>query len=290
MVFVFRRELGEGDTVKRTIENGPKGAAKLEKADGINWGRRVFVGFLGILVLSGLFWVVWLGLQPKPVGKIKLSRFRSGEILAQAVQQRLWDDLGSRNLWWLGLDLKDDFQLQFLKEFLREQDSQRLFQEIWLDQEAVGANFEAWDSRMQVFVFRERGRQMLEGLTGSSKPSGNRILLISEPRESTSLQKASLADYLKQHVQVDSLVFSNFPRERSEESQMNFPCETALGESSQYQLGCLVLQKARSLYRKKIDLPEPGERWGFLDQVGLHEYVFAFWAPGMGSKNPVKDP
>ncbi|MEI7972951.1 MAG: hypothetical protein WCH11_01135 [Bdellovibrio sp.] len=252
----------------------------------VNWGRRVFIGFLVILVLGGLSGVLWLGLQPKPVGKIKLSRFRSGELLAQAVQQRLWDELGSRGLWWLGLDLKDEFQLQFLKEFLREQDPKRSFQEIWVDQEVVGTSFETWDPRMQVFVFRERGRQMLEGLSGSANPSLRRILLVSEPRESTSLQKASLADYLKQHVDVDSLVFSNFPRERSEESQMTFPCETALGESSQYQLGCLVLQKARSLYRKKIEAPEPGERWGFLDQVGLNEYVFAFWAPGLSSRSP----
>ena len=71
---------------------------------------------------------------------------------------------------------------------------------------------------------------------------------------------------------IMSLIFSNFPRRREDESNLEIPCNTGPKDSEQTgSLGCLILQSSRVLYRKHL---KAGTWVGLLNQVGGSDYVF----------------
>ena len=230
-------------------------------------GKKIFLGVLILICVAGLGAVVWFGIQPKPIGKIKLSRFESPQVAAHAIEARLWEELRQQSQWWWGVDLNDGFQTGLLEEFVKNLPPESRFTSVWLDSNHLPPQLNL-QIPVQKLAFRENGQKLLDELG-----SGRRVLFVSHPMESTPLQKEGMVFFVRQRMPFSTLVMARFPRVRTEENLATFPCNTALGEASASTLGCLVMQRARGFYRKKLSGATKGDHIGFLDQVGEKDYV-----------------
>lgn len=236
--------------------------------------RLLFLGF-GFLMIAGIALVVSVGLKPRPVPKIKLSAFENEQVVANAIKLRFWQELrGASHVFW-GFDPSNTLQVRVLESLIPIVKSNELGPFTVLAQKDFLAENVGKSLGVEFLMDFSRGDA---GLAGQLNPKGfqNKIedsrffILVPLNYATQSIEKSparllmSTPDY-----KVLSLIATWLPRKRDEESQFPVPCETVpKSEDSLGRIGCLMLQSARTSYRKKME----GPIVGIADQTGSSEY------------------
>jgi hypothetical protein len=231
------------------------------------WTGTVLIG------ASLLFWFLVKDVQPQSVPKIKLSPFATPMVAANAVALRLQEELKATPVWLWGLNPSDQFQREVLKNFVTSPPGNfPPFEEIWVDQEtALDPQFFApHQIQVKVIAFKEDWRQVL-----AASDQRRRILVVTASPYAASFLSGGPAWQLTQGETKPwfySLIFADFPRQRDQEASMSFPCVLPHADATGTgDLGCRILQKARSLYRKAL---KPGGYVGTMDQVSGRDFLF----------------
>ncbi len=224
----------------------------------------VFGGMAGLIA-----WFSVSNIQPRAIPKIKLSAFETPRVAANSVWLRLQEELKSQSLWLWGLDPGDDFQIKVLQAFLAEPPGNAPgFDEIWLDREL---GFDLPQKTRMVF-FKSNDAQISSDMARAVEQNKRVLLVTATPYAASFLKEGPAWKLLQKQLPFYSLLFSDFPRRRSEEAKMAFPCilshadERGVGE-----LGCQIQQRARLLYRKT---QTAGARVGVMDQISGHDFLF----------------
>lgn len=232
---------------------------------------------LVFLILIGLSVTVYFVIQPRPVPKISWSHFSDSREFAQAVSHRLRLEIRDSRLLFLGVDPEVQEHYLVWKEFLIQQktegqaidvlgiDPYLPFKSLWTASlgEVVGEILE--------IDFNQEMERAFGGIEESLK-SQKRVAFLVPSLFSSQLLKISPASRAKERgLSPMSFSLSLFPRKREDEKNLSFPC---LSENRDIQgtrdLGCMILQKSRTLYRKKSI---PGKWPGVVDQVGVKDYL-----------------
>jgi len=226
--------------------------------------------FLGALMLSGLFFVFYFGIQPRPVKKIKMSRFDTPNVLAGAVFLRLNEELKAASILILGVEATHREAIQFLDQFTAYPSDEKLTYTRILWDQRLG---DPWISQpVEAFSLPENSAQIMSVLKQDLQ-EGRRTLVITEPWQSSQVIQQSGANQIKAQINesVTSLTVLNFPRNPAEEKDYPIKCDVGTADTTGLgPLGCLVRLKAKMNYRKKYP---PGSLVGTVDLVGLTDYL-----------------
>lgn len=235
-------------------------------------GKRIYLILLGIISIVGIGFMIYFGIQPRPVQKIKLSKFESPTVFANSVLLRLRQELRISPMAVLGVQTNlvlQAEQLQLWREFLsRNTEEGTRFDKVYIDSsletslfpEAEKVNFQdEFAQRLTEFAQLESEKQ--------------RVVLIVPTTYSTQMVPNSLAHYLNLNLPQKSLSLSmvDFPRSRELEKDFEFQCVVeGVDQTGVGPFGCLLLQSARAQYRRRF---QPGEKIGFMNQIGLLDYI-----------------
>lgn len=232
------------------------------------WSGLVLIALVGMVV------VLYYSLQPRPLDKIKLSVFDSPTVASNSLQLRLRQELINQNVLFWGLDPNQVLHWEILNEFLKTNaDPQLKFSKVLVDSssEPTGRlNF----AEAEIFDFTEAPEKLLS-LIQISRSQNQRLLIILPHVYASQKVPDSFAQVITQKYEIpaNSVLFVQVPRRRDQENKASIACNVADGDvNGTGRLGCLILQKARSLYLKKM---ESGKVVGYLDQIGGAEFVFA---------------
>ena len=225
----------------------------------------------GVLALSGLSVVLYFGIQPRPVEQISISVFSGPTQIAESLIFRLRQQLINQNILFLGIDPEQELHRQVVSEFLKaNNDPQTKFSKVIIDK---GIQISSAENVLTLNLNEEQ-QQVLQILQ-EAQATNQRVLVILLHVNASQKIPGSLAEIITQqaHVAANSILFVTVPRSRDHESDLSIPCNTAnADESGTGRLGCLILQKARSLYRKRFPA---GKLVGYLDQMGAKDFVFS---------------
>lgn len=248
---------------------------------------------LGILVVLGLAVSLYFSLQPRPIPKIRYSLFSSPKDMGQALTQRLRLEIKQAAVVFFGVDPLNPDQYQIVLGALEA-----------LRNEGEGLDFIVVDPNMpykaqiphqeeiELKLELERFSEGIRAAKGLNQrvavilPAIYATTLLEDSPVSRFLADEKLADEKLAHEKSAhekglgertlGLVFtiSHFPTSQAEERDLIYPCvpnqEDRVGAAN---LGCMIVSKAKTLYRKKNVGPK---RAGLVDQVGLSEYLVLF--------------
>lgn len=227
---------------------------------------------LAVVVLVGLTYVISLGLRPHPISKIDLSRFESAEIAGNAIRQSLMPEITENRVVLIGFDDRNPFELAMVKTLLTSlKDSPSEYPDLLIDAPLNKATWEGLGFRLSQFSLNKEFDRLSEGLK-KAQDLRRRIAILVPPEQASHYLEHSVAKkFAQKEVLSLNLLLTHFPRSREEERDIQFPCDVAEHDQDGHgALGCLITQKARSLYRKTI----PPGTLGFLDQIGETDFVF----------------
>lgn len=228
--------------------------------------------FYALIVILGVVAVVQFGMGPRTIEKIKFSEFENSQVVVNSLLLSLRQDLRENPILILGIDSQDPFQQEVLMKFLEmNQEPGTKYDGVLLDsslQVPEGLVAESFS------VLREFDRFYAGIQTVLDRKL--RLMVLLPNNQSSAILPESISQKLKQKLKkspATMITFSNFPRSREEEPTLSIPCNTGEADAGQTRkLGCQILQKARSLYRKKM---KSGALIGFMNQAGPADYVFA---------------
>jgi hypothetical protein len=225
-----------------------------------------FVLLVGISVAGVLFY----GIRPKVISKITISVFENPDVVVNSLFLSMNEELETSPIFFVGIDTSDPFFNEVYQKILvKSQSLPRPFDAIVTDsslppQTAV---------KVDTFSIKAEMERFLSGVR-MVKEKKLRLLVVVPTIEASARLPGSLISISKKSIDMPmmGLVFTTFPRSREQEANLAVPCNTGeedLGGTAP--LGCFVLQKARSLYKKRFP---PGVYIGLLDQTGGSEFDF----------------
>lgn len=233
--------------------------------------KKYFYGaFFGLVLIAGLGFVIYWGLQPQPVQKIKPSQFETTTVVANSILLRLQQELQESPIVLWGLDGENADQRQVLRDFLNEPSFP--FQVVVIDQglEARTPEIQKWaGERIDTKIEIERLAQSLEIF----RQSHARALVVMPTAYAAALLVGSPANVLRERgVPTLNLIFSTFPRNREQEPAMPIPCNVGGNDlTGTSLLGCQIIGAARTMYRKRYT---SGARVGLMNQISRNDYLF----------------
>jgi hypothetical protein len=262
-------------------------------AYGTAMGKRIYWVLVALVTLTGIGFMIYYGIQPRPVPKIKLSKFESPAVLASSLLLRLRQEIRANPVVFLGVEPEHPEQLQVWREFLnRNREAASRFEVIVIDE-----NLKASSLFPEASALDTKGQMdsLIEGI-GKATAQGKRVAVITASIYSSQLIFGNLIHNFKEHTAKNadkntdpntdpnaeplaqktpmSLSIVDFPRTRQQEKSMIHPCivdgvdQTGLGP-----FGCVIAQMSRANYRKHF---EPGTRVGMVNQVGLNDYLILY--------------
>lgn len=239
--------------------------------------KRIYWTVLGLVCLAGIGAMVYLGIQPRPIEKISLSKFDNPKIMANAVLLRLRQELQLSPVIVIGVQPQHIEQLEVLREFLNNnrEDESLAFQKIYRDSSVNSDLF----PEAEVVHFQDEFANRLEEIK-SFLDKSQRVLIIAPTTFTAQVIPSSLTFFLNKNLTVKqkalSLSMIDFPRNREEEKNFEFPCVVeGVDQSGLGPFGCLLLQSSRSKYRKRF---QQGEKIGFVNQIGQSDYLIFYTA------------
>jgi len=232
--------------------------------------KYVYGAFFGLVLVTGIGFVVYWGLQPRPIQKIKPSQFETQTVVINSILLRLQQELQASPIVLWGMDAANEDQRKVLQEFQHQ--STLPFQVVVIDRslenqspEVRGWTGERIDTKNEV----ERLAQSLNVF----RQSGARTLVVMPIEYAAAMLAGSPANQLRERgIPTVNLLLSAFPRNREQESKMPVPCNTGDSDlTGTAPLGCQILGSARTMYRKHF---EKGARVGLMNQISRNDFLF----------------
>ena len=236
--------------------------------------RFIYFTCAAVVLVLGLGTVIYYGLQPQSIPKIDWSQTTTPEQLGAAVAKDLRMEIRASPLLLVGLWPEHPEELQAAKAFFSQiQEPGLQYDVILTESELPGAK----EMGGQPIAFKDD----LAAFAAAAKQSlaeNHRVAVITVSMYSSQLLHDGPASRLKNEFGLApmSITFSPFPLARADESSVDATCSTGGQDEGLGALGCMVVQKARSLYRKKHD---PKKFSGVMDQVGGRDYLMLLAPP-----------
>lgn len=244
--------------------------------------NKVYFVFIGLLFTVGLGTVIYFGIQPRTIPKIQLSTFSGPGDMGIALTQRLQQEIKASRLLVLGVAPGDEKNGEALwRGFLRSlTDGGLPILHVLVDKTMVDADL---GMKTEPIDFRDQLSPVAEGIRTLLKNERGWVVIVAPTFYTSQHLAASPAGRLDHEFHLDPLSLSAapLPRNRDGENGYPIPCLTNDEGTGTGALGCLILQRARGLYRKI----QPSEKYyGVADQVGLRDYMVLMLPPG-GTRN-----
>lgn len=232
--------------------------------------------FVGLITLVALGWIIHLGLEGKPLAKIKLSEFKSEAEVAQAFAMRLRQEVKDHPIVFLGVDPEEATHLDIWKSFIAlNKEPGWQFDEVLVEKnlglvKALGLGERTLD-------IKEKETE-LKYLWQSPEYQKKRIALIVPSVYASQLLKDNPVQRLKSNPNEGRILsISLVPLAPNAESKdiQRIPCVAeGVDYTGQSALGC-VIRKKSMFWSKPM---KQGVRLGVLEQFGLHDFI-AFYRP-----------
>jgi hypothetical protein len=236
-------------------------------------GKRIYWVLLALVTLTGLGTMIYYGIQPRPIPKIKLSRFESPTVLANSILLRLREEIQQSPVLFLGVDVDRPEHFAIWKEFLaHNQEPGSKYDLVVMDQLIQNNDIpeaQKIPTKDDFEVFYQGVQQALA--------SGKRIAIIVPTVYSVQMIPGNLVQNYKAKAAVPpmSLSLSDFPRHRETElKELTNRCVVeGVDQTGVGPFGCLVLQTARGNYRQHF---HAGDWIGLVNQIGLKDYLVLY--------------
>jgi hypothetical protein len=232
-------------------------------------GKRIYWVLLILISAAGLISMIYFGLQPRPIPKIKISRFENHTVVANSLLLRLREEIKASPLLFLGVEPARPEHLQIVKEFLRlNQEPGSRFDQVVLEEHLASPEF----PEATLIATQENFETFRDG-TKAALAAGKRVVVIVPTIYASQLIHGNVVQNFKAQTEIIpmSLSLTDFPRKRELEKDMIHLCVVeGVDTSGEGPFGCMIAQTARANYRKHF---QPGELVGLVDQVGLKDYL-----------------
>lgn len=225
----------------------------------------VFIFALGVLIYSQL------GQAQKTVPKIKLSYFEDTNAVAEAIENRLQQEILAEKSFWFGIEPEKPNHLQLaiaLKNHIEKQNGK--FDFIFVDKELnLKPNDLAEIANAKQILVRDEWPAVADKL---KQIENKRYFLITAAIYSTSYLHENPIHKIKNKNLLNVMTFSSghFSSDISDEKNSVFPCSTEDKEGVSA-WGCAVVNKSRA-QRKKLNLEKKGIA-GLMDLTGEKDYM-----------------
>ncbi|MBX2988402.1 MAG: hypothetical protein KF802_10955 [Bdellovibrionaceae bacterium] len=239
-------------------------------------GRWIFYAMLSLIAVSGLVVVIYYGIQPRSVPKIKFSQFSAAEDIGRATAQRLRLEIQGAPFLIVGVWPDTEEQVRVVDGLLKALNEPGLAYEVIVAEPGLGlverfAVNERVSLRDETTRFAEGAKQILA--------SGKRLVALVPSSYSSQLIPDGQANRLKKEFGMDptSITLMPFPVRREDEKKRSVRCDTNIkDETGIGPLACAALFKARTMYRGKKDLSKYSAS---LDLVGGRDYLLLVAPP-----------
>ncbi len=234
-----------------------------------NLGKRIYWILLIGVSLIGLTTMIYFGIQPRPIPKIKISKFESHNILANSILLRLRQELMASQVVLLGYEPGQAYQAEVWQHFLNNiQEPSLKFDQVIVEKSLESQLFQ----NSTLMDFKDEFPAVLKQIE-SGIQAQRRFALVAPISYTAQAIPGNLAYYLNANLpkKVTSLSIVGFPRSRQDEGDTSYPCIVeGVDQSGLGPFGCLLIQSARSQYLKKF---LPGDFIGFVNQIGMFDYI-----------------
>lgn len=254
---------------------------------------KLYFVFIGLLFALGIGFVVYFGIQPRPVAKIDLSLFPVPGDMGVALTRSLQQEIKGTRLLLLGITPGDEKNGAALwRGFLKSLTDgglpvNRTLVDVAFPDLDLGVKTEMVDLRNQLPAIGEALHTALKNEPGW-------IVIVAPTFYTSQHLTISPAARLVSEFKLQPISISSapLPRTRDDEKTYPIPCVTNDEATGTGPLGCLFLQRARTLYRK---LKDSDKYQGVADQIGLKDYVVLMLEPSTsatkaGASQPAEPP
>ncbi len=235
-------------------------------------GKRIYWILLVGIVLAGVTTMIYFGIQPRPIPKISLSKFENHTVLANSLLLRLREEIKNSPVLFLGVDPDKPEHFEIWQEFLKQNHEPGFAYDTIVVEQALATELFPGAEKINLI---DQFSAFYQGIqTGVS--NGRRVAVIMPSIYSVQMIHNNLDSNFNSKVQVLGTSFSltDFPRSREDEKTMTHPCVVAaVDQSGLGPFGCIVVQGARTNYRKRF---ESGEHIGFVNQIGQRDYLIFY--------------
>lgn len=239
-------------------------------------GKTIYFTLGGLIIAAGLGIVIYFGLQPRSIPKINFSQFENPRGLGEATVHRLPLEIKQAPVLFVGVWPGKTDHIEAVRGFIDSltKETDLHYDVVVIESRLEG--FETWPGeRINLSEEMPRFAEGVKAVLAQDK----RVLVIAPTTFSSQLLAVNTPMRLKAEYGIESTSISlaPFPLARTQEKTFPLICETNnKDEAAMGVLGCAVIQKARTMYRKKKD---PKKYSGAVDQVGLHDYLMLLAPP-----------
>lgn len=230
------------------------------------------------VVIGGIYFAIAFGLKPKPIPKISWSHFANPEEFGTNIYKRLRLEIQSHNLLFLGIMPGRPNHYLVWKGFLDSLEPEYKFEHLIIDSSLEHKQLLPFTEEINLIENQQAVVASIKDIINTKK----KVVIILPTTYISYLVRDNFYSLLNRSLyqvengsrfDVDWLTFSlsSFPLSRDEEKFLEIPCDTEIKDADgSGALGCMILMKSRTLYRKKrIE----GKIPGVLDQIGTKEYL-----------------
>jgi hypothetical protein len=233
--------------------------------------KYLYIIFVSLLSIVALVWVIQLGIQGKPLAKIKLSEFASVEGVSDSILMRLRQELKDHNIVFLGVDPEEPEHMEIWRHLLlAAKEPGWKFDEIIVERGLQPKD--PWGLQERVVDFKKE-EEGLKSLWNSEAYKTKRIAVVVPHIYSSQLIKDNPIQRLKSNPEdVRFLSITAVPLAKSDKEPeiVRLPCA---GEGADFTgespLGCAIRNK--SVFWKKP--PKEKARLGVVEQYGLNDFI-----------------
>lgn len=217
--------------------------------------KRVLIGLFAVVVFGALAAFIVMGLKGKSLPKIKYSHFESPEKAGQAIRHILRQDLKYNSVIMLGVLPDNENHKKVWRAFIEVQDIAEF-------------SYQVLDLSSEIDL------NVVEQTMLSALASNTRLAIIYPSYHVSHAVSDNFINQFEKRNQkkVMSISLVPFPISREDEADYIFPCNTnpELDKNGLGMFGCLIMNKARTIYRKKY---EASKITGLMDQFGDRDYL-----------------
>ena len=227
--------------------------------------NKILYGLLGVAILAGLTFSIIFGLKPRPVIKIKLSKFETPDKLATAVQTIMFPEISSSKIFAFGYQPEEPDQMFVIKHWYKSG-----LADVWLADENLPLD-EDFKNIERINTYKDK--EQISNRVFEYFQLNKKVGLILPSVYSSQMIPGNFVDFFKRDkkIPITSISLVELIRKRDDEKLARIPClvpdtdQTGMGP-----LGCAILQQSRMLYKKKL---EPGKKVGYVDQRGVFDFL-----------------